>query len=202
MPENEINAPVYIKGKISTPVYPLGHAFRFYFVTGTSWTVGASGDEDNWRLQQGGSPVASVNSILNEVFTRVGAALPDHSHVAEIELWHSAPGENILEHLNPLPLGNDYGSGVGKASAYYMQVYAGSLRNQWRFTTFDGAFAEPQRYPPTTPPDIDDGSTAWYFLKSTIPFATNDGIRLTRMVSENSGYNRKLARTYGRTIAP
>jgi len=203
MPINEIHAPVYVKGKIATPVYPEGHAFRLYFATGTSWSVGASGDEDNWRLMEGSTDHGAISGIIHNLLSRLNTQLPDHSSVTSIELWHSIPdAPNVLDHLNVLPEGNDYGSGVGVAAAYVMWVFAGALRPQWRFSLFDGAFVSPQKYAPVVPPSSDDGTVEWYFLKSTIPFATNDGIRLTREISQNTGYNRKLARSYGRTISP
>lgn len=203
MPENEILAPVYIKGKYVTAVYPLGHGFRLYFATGCSFVPGPTGDENNWHLLEGSTDRGSVDAIVHGLFSRAAIALPAHSSISEIELWHSVPSApNVLDHFNTLPSGNDYGSGAGVASAYDMQVYGGALRNYFRFTFFDGANVAPQKYPPVTPPSSDDGSLAWYWLNSNIPFATNDGIRLIRMVSENVGYNKKLARSYGRTITP
>lgn len=203
MPVNEINAPIYIKGKYATPAYPQGHAFRLYFASGCSWSPGLTGDENNWRVMEGTTDRGSVASIVHEVFTRIGSGVPSGTAVTEIELWHSIPNaENVLDHLNSLPEGNEYGSGAGVAAAYLMYVFAGALRPQFRFTWFDGANVSPQKYPPTTPPNADNGTIHWYFVKSTIPFATNDGIRLTREVSGNTGYNRKLARSYGRAVTP
>lgn len=203
MPLNEINAPCYIKGKYTTPAYPQGHAFRLYFASGCSFVVGSSGDENNWRLHEGTTDRGAVSAIVHEVFSRIGAGVPEGTAVSQIELWHSIPdAPNVLDHLNDLPTGNEYGSGAGIAAAYQMIVFAGALRQQFRFTWFDGANVSPQKYPPTTPPDTDNGTIHWYFTKGTIPFATNDGIRLTREVSGNTGYNRKLARSYGRAITP
>lgn len=203
MPLNEILAPVYIKGKYATPVFPTGHAFRLYFATGCSFSVGASGDEENWRLHEGATDHGAVSGIVHEVFTRAVGTLPSGSSVTQIELYHSIPAApNVLDHLNPLPSGNSYGSGAGVASAYQMWVFAGSLRPQWRFELFDGNNINPQKYAPYTPSSGDDNTMEWYILKSGIPFATNDGIRLTREVSRNVGYNRRLARSYGRSVAP
>jgi len=194
---------VYVKGKYTTPAYPQGHAFRWYFASGTSWSPGASGDEENWRLMEGSTDHGSISGILHEIYTRVGSALPSGSAISEIELWHSIPdAENVLDHLNTLPSGNSYGTGAGIAAAYLMYVLAGALKPTFRAVFFDGSQASPQKFPPVTPPSGDDGSIDWYLTKSTIPFATNDGIRLTREVSRNTGYNRKLARSYGRIITP
>lgn len=203
MPENEILAPVYIKGKIATPVYPAGHAFRLYFRAGTSFVVGDTGDEDNWRVVRAGDDKGSIAGMLDNLFDRASTRLPADSTITEIALWHSVPNApNVLDHYNTLPIGNDYGSGAGIASAYAMYVYGAALREQFRFTLFDGAFADPQKYPATSAPVGDDGSVTWFFTRSDYGLATQDGLPLVREVSSNTGYNRKLARSYGRSITP
>jgi hypothetical protein len=190
-------------GKLATPAYPAGHQFRLYFNLGSTWSPGASGDEENWRINIGGSPVGSVNALVDNVFDRLGGVLKEDSSITQLELWESAVGENTLVHLNTLPSGNNYGTnGGGVASSYWMYVFGTSLREQFRFTVFDGTNGDPQKFAPDSVPDTDDGSAAWMFLKSAYPLANNDGIRLTRMVSKNTGYNRKLARSYGRTVSP
>lgn len=199
---NEIHSPSYIKGKYATPAYPQGHAFRLYFATGTTWAGGSSGDEENWRLKEGVTDLGSVASIVDSVFDRLETVLPATTAITEIELWSAADGANILQHLNTLPTGNSYGAGAGVASAYYMEVYAGALREPFRFTVFDGQTVKPQKFPPGSPPLSDDGSLVWYMLRSPIPFATNDGVRLAVQKSINHGYNRKLSRSYGRTVSP
>ena len=203
MPVNEIHAPIYIKGKYSTPVYSSGHAFRLYFAAGCTWSVGASGDEDNWRLMEGTTDHGPVSGLIHDLFSRVDASLPANSHILEIELWHSVPGApNVLDHLNTLPSGNTFGTGAGVAAAESIYVYGGALRQYYKLYLFDGGFVAPQRFAGHVPTTADDGTLAWAFLKSGIPYATNDGIRLSREVSENTGYNRKLARRYGRSITP
>lgn len=202
MPINEINAPVYMKIKYITPAWAAGHWVRAYFATGSSWVGGTTGDEDNWRLQVGGSPVANVKLIVDTIFARLANVIPSGTELETIELWASAAGSNILQHLNPLPALGDYGSASQVAASYYTEVFTGALREQFRFTVFDGTNARPQRSAATPPPDTDDDSLEWYFLKSDIPFATNDGVRLTTAKSINIGYNRKLARSYGRSVSP
>ena len=202
MPLNEINAPVYIKGKYSTPAYPKGHAFRLYFELGSAFVGGLVGDESNWRLEHLGDDVGSVSGIVDNLFDRAGTWLPENSHILELELWQSIIGDNILMHLNTLPIGNSYGSGAGVASSFTMSVFAGPLRQPYRFTWFDGGSASPQRFAPQETPPVDNNTVAWYFLKSNVPFATNDGVRLTVQKSWSTGYNRKLAKTYGKSVSP
>lgn len=204
MPLNEIHAPVYIKGKYATPAYPVGHAFRLYFALGSAWSAGAEGDETNWRLSYNSADVGSVATIVNSVFTRAAGFIPTGTSVSEIALYESANGGvDELVHLNDLPTGNSYGSAeVATASSYWQWVMATELRPKFRFTLFDGTNSVPQHFPPEGIPSGDNGSLVWYFINSAVPFATNDGLRLTRWVSSNRGYNRRLARSYGRTVAP
>ena len=203
MPENEINAPYYIKGKYATDAYPEGHAFRLYFAAGTTLTPGSVGDEDNWKINIGGDTVGTVAGMVDNLFDRALTILPADTRITLLEVWQSIPdAPNLLVHLNTLPPSNSYGSGAGIASAYAMYVFSAALRQKFRFTWFDGALVAPQRYPPSSLPVEDNGTVAWFFLKSAYPMATNDGLRLVVENSENSGYNRKLAKTYGRTITP
>lgn len=203
MPTNEILAPVYAKVKYVTPQYSKGHQLRLYFASGCSWSAGDEGDEANWRLKEGATDHGPVSTIVFNIFNRADALLPNPTTITSIELWHSIPNApNVLDHLNTLPPDSVVGSATGVAAAYLMYVFAGALRPTFRLTFFDTPDAKPQKYPPTTPPESDNGTLFWYMLKSGIPFATQDGIRLTRSVSGNTGYNRRLARTYGRTVAP
>jgi len=204
MPVNEIHAPIYIKGKLATPAYPAGHAFRLYFLIGCTWLTGVSGDEENWRIALAGSPVGgSVQSLIDNLFDRAEPVIPSGSSVKQIELWESHAGANTLVHLNPLPEGNSYGgSSSHVASSYTMLVFGTALRPQFKFTMFDGGTGDPQGSTAAQPPDTDDGGLGWLFLKSNYPLANNDGERLTRIVSVNTGYNRKLARSYGRSVTP
>jgi hypothetical protein len=203
MPVNEILAPVYVRSKYVTPAYPQGHVFTVYFAAGCTWSPGASGDEDNWRLMEGGTDHGAISGIMHEIFTRAAGRLPASSALSEIALWHSIPSsDNVLDHFNTLPSGNSYGSGDGFASAYWMGIFQSTLRQKYKMTFFDGGAVDPQKYPGVTPPSGDDSSLGWYILKSGIPFATNDGIRVVANASVSTGYNRKLAKSYGRTVTP
>lgn len=203
MPINEINAPYYIKGKYGTAAYPKGHAFRLYFKSGTVLSVGLSGDEENWRVVVDGTDQGSVAALVADLFTRAHSIVPANTHILSLELWHSIPdAPNVLVHLNTLPEGNSYGSGAGFAAGYTMLVFGTELRPQFRFTFFDGVSVAPQKVALETPPAEDDGTLEWLFIKSDYALANNDGEKLTRPVSGNTGYNRKLARTYGRAVAP
>ncbi|MEO5645855.1 MAG: hypothetical protein ABIQ91_00035 [Candidatus Paceibacterota bacterium] len=203
MPENEIHAPVYIKGKVATAVYPDGHAYRLYFASGSSWGAGAVGDENNWRLMEGATDHGAISGIVFQVFDRLRGFMPAGSTIKSIELWHSIPeAPNVLDHINALPPANPTCIGTPVAASYSMYVLETALRKQFRMSVFDGSNPAPQKFPFPSVPVSDDASFAWYMVGGTIPFANNDGLRLTTGASLNQGYNRKLARSYGRTISP
>jgi hypothetical protein len=75
-------------------------------------------------------------------------------------------------------------------------------RSKARFTFFEWLDASPQRTSMSAPPTSDDGNLNWYLCKGLVPFANNDGKRLTSLISQNVGYNRRLANRYGRAITP
>lgn len=203
MPLNEIHAPFYFHAKYATPQYPVGHSIRAYLASGMTCTVGASGDENNWSIKNGVTIVGSVSALWHEIMNRVGNLLPAGTTLTSVEVWQSIPdAPNLLVHLNNLPSGNSFGSGAGIAAAYYMYVFGTALRPQFRLTYFDSLDARPQKGTIAVPPDGDDGSIAWLFINSPYNLANNDGEKLTRPVSANTGYNRKLARRYGRAITP
>lgn len=203
MPVNEIHAPVYVKGRISTPAYPDGHRFHLYFATGSAYTPGLEGDAENWRLTFDGADVGSLSAIVFETVSRNRMYYPAGSHIKEIELWHSIPNaDNVLDHINPLPPADPIFTGAPTAAAYTMFVMQTALRAKFRWTCWDGPNPAPQKYPFPTMPEGDDSSFGWWMLKGDVPFANNDGIRLTTGVSLNQGYNRALARSYGRTTTP
>jgi len=203
MPTNEIHAPYYVKGKIETPAYPVGHAYTLYFAAGTTFEDGSVGDEDNWRLQFDADDKGALSAIVFEVFSRSRMYYPAGSHIGSIELWQSIPdAPNVLVHVNTLPPADPIFTGTPTAAAYTMFVMQTALKAKFRWTCWDGPNPAPQRYPFPTIPDEDDSSFGFYMLKGEIPFANNDGIRLTSGVSLNQGYNRALAKSYGRNVVP
>lgn len=198
---NQILAPYFIKMKYQT--YAAVHSMRAYFETGStliSPTVLAPGE---WGIQgvAAASPVA-ISTIAFEMFNRVNAALPLNTKLLDIEVWQSAEGANVFIGQNALPADVDYGVGTGVAAAYDMLVMGSATRQKFRLTYFDTKNPAPQRSAGGNVPVVDNGSINWYLLKSLVPFATQDGHRLTSIRSFNTGYNRKLARSYGRIISP
>lgn len=201
MPLNESLSPVQLRVKYNTGV--ARHTQKIYFQTGTTAIWNDALFLDQWVIQV---PVSgtklSVSGIVGEIYTRVKSVLPVGTVLEQIELWAGAPGPNTFIGFQTPPTGLPAFTGTKVASSYWMWVFSDDNRNLFRIQWFDGVESRPQRQPFIPPPQIDDGTAVWYFLKSGVPFATNDGHRITRGLSENIGYNRSLARRYGRQISP
>lgn len=204
MPVNEIQAPSYIKIFYRNPTVNHQHVQRWYFTepitisgdNGFGWS--AYTDEDHlegWL----------VSEVVAELFSRAVLAngnLPPYQ-VDKVEVWAGEAGANeFLGYDNGDYDDVDGGSGSPNASAYELKVFETATKLQFRATFFENGVASPQRYAQTPPPEEDDTFFNWFILRSAVEFANNDGVRLTLAISNNTGYNRKLARTYGRDIMP
>lgn len=201
MPLNEILAASYCIIRYTTDV-PYQHSVRLYFdavptfdAVGNKWVFGTYTDATHvsgWSLQQ----------IVKTVFDRfvLTTTMPALT-IDGVEVWQSALGVNTFLGLDP----DDYSGVLGGAansdpSAYTMFVTKAADRSQFRFTIFDTGRASPQRTPVPPIPVADDGSFAWFMARSAVKFVTNDNKRITAVATVNTGYNRKLARSYGRRI--
>lgn len=201
MPVNQILAPYYAIFKYRTT--SALHSLRVYFETGSTLSPGAVLTPNDWTIR--GSVAVqdvSISSIATALFGKAATSLPAGTILTEIQLWQSQPGANLFLHNNALPATTTFGSGAGIAASYSMIVLQASNRKKFRLTYFDGAFVAPQRDAVAQPPTVDDNSLNWYLVKGLVPFSTQDGFRLTQLQSFNTGYNRKLARAYGRSRTP
>lgn len=203
MPINAITAPFYAIVHYTTAAKPSGHTLRLYLdaiptynATNTLFpTYVDAGQPAGWTLK------LIVANMLNRMI--IGSANAEIV-VNEVEMWQSVPAApNLFIGLDP----DDYsavlyGAGNGVASAYTMWVFKAANRAQMRFSLFEANTSSPQRFPLASPPAIDNTSLAWLIIRSAIGFVTNDNLPLTVAASMNTGYNRKLARSYGRVIAP
>jgi hypothetical protein len=202
MPRQEITAPFYVNVKYTTTAYPLGHRFRLYFdhvpafnaTTTVFATYTDAGHPTGWTLAQ----------IVEEVLTRFFSQTPFGAYtITNVEMWTTNVGVNTFVGLDP----DDYsgvavGSGSGKASAYAMYVFTAGNKAQWRLTMFEVASGDPQRYAQPDPPAVDDTTLAWFVIRSAVKFVTNDNLPLVHVPSTNIGFNKALARKYGRFITP
>lgn len=198
MPINEILANCYLKFTYQTLVAT--HKGRLYFnddyTTDTeSGELGVSNRTD--------ASFTPFTEILLEYANRLnGIHQCNIKGFSTIELWRSVTGADnefvayVPSPDVPLP------SNGSVASSYVMYVYGTPTRRKTRLTIFDFYTSVPQRYPASPVGSTDTGSIHWYILRSGVPFSNEDGQPLTTLVSENTGYNRKLARLYGRQIEP
>lgn len=202
MPLNEITAPFYCIVHYFTDAYPTGHVFRLYLDSipsyGSSSTLFTSytdaGHVGGWTL----------HDIIDEVLSRFYGVTAFAAYtIGDVEMWESEDGLNTFVGLDP----DDYsdiavGAGDGVASAYGMFVVKAADRSQFRLTLFENNDARPQRFPRSNPPLVDDDTLDWFFVRSAVKFVTNDNKPITNVSSMNIGYNRKLARSYGRSVQP
>lgn len=198
---NEILAPYYLKVKYVTPA--ARHTMTLYFAEGSIIEPVPSLTPTAYRVKASANATpVNIAIAIGQVFSRVSTVLYQNTVVDEIQIWQSATGNNSFFAYNPVPSSPSYGSVNGVAAAYFAAVYASADRQLYRQFYFDAIDAKPQRNAGYSPQDTDDNTLAWYMLKSDVPFATQDGKRLVRQISTNTGYNRKLARAYGRQVAP
>lgn len=200
MPVNEILAPFYIKVKYSTGIAT--HQLRAYFQTGSTLDIPGLTPDNMGIVAPSGGGTFSINTIVENMFDRTKQNLKPGTTITEIEVWQSQVGANQFIGLNKLPDVVSYGTSSQVAASYFTTVYSAANRKKFRLTYFDGVIASPQRTAAPQPPNTDNSGLDWYLLRSGVPFATQDGFRLTLVGSYNTGYNRKLARSYGRAVTP
>lgn len=147
----------------------------------------------------------SVRDIIASCLTRMNAA---HGGIQtltvnEVEVWEADTADNTFLGLDA----GDYtgvgaGSSSGIAAAYLMLVTKSALRNSSRFVVMDTVDSKPQSFRGITIPATDNASLEWFLTKSVVGFTNVKGERLAIAGSYNTGYNRKLARSYGRRKTP
>jgi len=203
MPINEIFAESYAIVKYSV-LENILHVFRLYFddepaLNGDGEFFFAAYTDaehpEGWLLRD----------IIKEVTDR--AALDTTRFpaltVAEVAVWNAVEGANIFMGLD----GADYTTVVGGeatpiAAATLSYVWKEQFGQQYRLQFADTGDAKPQRFAVGNPPAEDDGGINWFMCNSAVGFTTQDNYPLYTLSSINTGYNRKLARSYGRTIQP
>jgi len=198
MPVNEILAPSYARVNYQNSV--ASHALTLYFANAAveNITTGV------WEIPNsdlvGATPVSTIVQNVANRFNTGGAGF---GSIEQIELWRSVlNAPNVFaDYVQPVqPTIAPTGARV--ASSYLMLVFSAQNRQKARFTGFEYVSASPQRLRPDDIPALDNGTLEWYVLNGNVPFSTQDGFRLKTFLSFNFGYNRKLAKKYGRDIAP
>lgn len=206
MPINEILAPAYSIMHYRTTTHNRLHSVRLYF---DEVPVLDTGD-DEWvfpsYIDAAHTTGWSLNGIWDTVIARMNDLLTNllpAFTVVDVEVWKSEDGINTFLGYDP----DDYtpitgGGGTSIAAAYVMSVTRTALKKPFRLTFMDTADARPQRYQASPPPDADNDTINWFLVKSAVRFTNQDGERLVLTSSHNTGYNRKLARSYGRLLTP
>jgi hypothetical protein len=187
--------------RIKTTSFYAQHGLTLYFANQVVTSPGGQGFTIPHKDNQG---FTSISDVVLEVVNRLNGAGACFASVGQIDVWNSvvnAPNTFMGYEIPKQPT-TPIGATPRIASSYLMYIFAAQNRQKARLTAFEYITASPQRFSPDTIPVSDDGSVAWYVLNSSIPFATQDGLPLTNLVSINVGYNRKLARSYGRAITP
>lgn len=201
---NEILATSYAKVFYNTEV-PKTHSFTLYFGTPfvadllvpNVWHVGGTNPatSDQWQ----------VSEVVVELINRMKASFANfpEMQIERVELYESASGDNTFVGFD---LG-DYsdvadGGGAFVAAGYLIANFQTVTRDNWRLMFLDYGDARPQRTPQALIPATDDDSPQWFIANSTVGFTNQDGQSLVRITSYNTGYNRALARKYGRSISP
>lgn len=203
MPINEWNAASKVVVKYTTQALA-EHIMTMYF---DEVPVDTGGNAFNYA---GYTDVAhpsgyTVLDIVTEVFERMALSVSSLATITinAAEVWQSVPdAPNVFLGFDSADYSGITGEGGGVASGYVMWFYQTSVRDKFTLTVFDSGDANPQRQSAIPTPTADNTFLDWFLLKSPVHFTNNDGTRLTRAVSYNWGYNRKLARIYGKTVTP
>lgn len=201
---NEILANSYIDVHYVTATINKAHRQRWFFDAVPVDTGGGvfafptyvdAGHPTGWSIAQ----------IVQEIHKRASLAtslLPDYT-IASVEVYASAEGDNIFMGYDA----GDYdplegGGATINPAAYFCPVWATADKSIFKVFFFDTQSASPQRVEIAQPPAIDDTYLHWFILKSAVKFVNQDNKRLLLVRSQNTGYNKKLARIYGKSILP
>lgn len=206
MPINEILAPSYLRIKYQT--WASIHSLTIYL----NGFISQNPDPNAVNQLLLTTPIApmdmtiedKVKQIFERAYNRGGSKCPT---IMSIEGWNSVPGGNntFVGNGNPPSLVGSFNTN-GVASGYI----------QWRFRTVDGTSprqqiqmtffealqnAAPQREIVGAIPTTDDQSLSYYVSKAKW-ITSQDGYAVTTASTINYGYNRKLAKSYGKVLTP
>jgi hypothetical protein len=178
------------------------HVARLYLPSGTITSVGTDIRHAalvDATLNPNGSVPQYVYLWYQVMYHNRGLVGPT---IDSIVIWQSAPGANtLLGYAEPVQPTS--GPNLGIASSYIMlsgTAISGPSRQRFKLTFFEAASSSnPQRFSGNVLP-VAGNESVWDYLLSVV--VTQDGLSPVIVRSTNVGYNRKLARRYGRTIQP
>jgi len=200
MPINEILAPYYAIADYTT--WAARHVVRWYFPGGTVNTVGTD-MRHTALVEPTYNPDGSISQYaylwFQVMYHNRGLVGPT---VDSIAVWQSATGPNTLIGYSQ-PIQPTSGPNLGVASSYIMlsgTAITATSRQRYKIMFFEATTSSsPQRFSGNVLP-VSGNEVVWDYLLSVA--VTQDGLAPVVIRSTNVGYNRKLARRYGRTIQP
>jgi len=200
MPVNEILAPYYAIVQYAT--WAARHTVRLYLPSGTVTTV----DSDFRHSALEDATYNATGSISHYVYLWFQLVYQNRNligpSIEAIAVWQSAPGTNTLLGFST-PIQPTAGSVQGAASSYVMlsgTAVSGPTLQRYKVVFFEATpNASPQRLAGNTLL-LPANTAVWDYVLSRI--VTQDGLSPVVIRSTNYGYNRKLARRYGRTLQP
>lgn len=202
MPVNQIEAPYYLR--IVYQTWASTHNLTLYLGSGTLTPNGADYQHsaaDLPAVNPGGYLSKLVQDVF-DAFYHYRAVQPPS--IISIDLYQSLPGPNtFVGSIKPSqPLS---GTSQGTAASYVMLTGIGQSnainRQTWRLMLFEAVInPAPQRYVV----DWSQLTSEFHYLylySQQNALVSQDGGKIS-LRSMNIGYNRKLARRYGRLLFP
>lgn len=210
MPINEILAPSYLR--ITYQTWASRHRLTLY-LNGIMRMNPDPLSDDKIQIELANDPgfwwtvETNVYEMIRRVYFWGNATAPV---IENIEAWNSVPGgvNTFVGYGAPRTIASKAGATNGVAASYhqyrYRTVDATSPRQQMQVTLFECTTnSAPQRTASPTPPDTDNTTPEWQVVKGMAGwFTSQDGYYVNNTASLSVGYNRKLARSYGRRLTP
>ena len=201
MPINQILAAYYVR--VSYQTWASAHNLTLYLGDGV--LTPTTTDYQLSLASIPSNPSGSIALLVKDVFD-VFYSLRNifQPIILSIDLFQSASGPNV--YVGPItPVQPAAGALQGTASSYLtvsgIAQSSSITRQSWRITLFETVVnPAPQRFTE----NWSSTSSVFYRLyeyADALALVSQDGAKLT-MRTYNVGYNRRLARRYGRLIAP
>lgn len=202
MPVDQIEAPFYVKNTYHV-ITGHPHTFRLYFDTIPSYNVG--GAVFDTYVDATHLTGWTLHDVIKEINDRAAVDTLNFPAMTidKVERFEGAAGLNPFKGFDDADYSDVVGgAGSAVASATWNFTYQTAARDNYRLGWIDTGFANPQRTELPQPSATDDGGLDWFILKSPVHFTNQDGVRLTRVLAQLTGYNRYSARKYGKDLIP
>lgn len=201
MPTNEILAPYFATVVYRTSSGLPQHQMRFFF----NYDATLPENFEDKNLVTSLSYFTAYGSLtlgnaIKRVFDALAGQRASTSTIDAIDVF-----QGNVTGLNPwigsiTPPVLAAGSGAPKAAATTSFVWKGTGRQKYRFTVADAHDTAPQRFGGGT--GFTNANLANLKTEAFGWMMTSDGQPLSLLMSVNTGYNRRLAKSYGRELTP